>query len=140
MGTQAEFIALHSLTNYIIANEILMYFRSRKKISQDIYLSDTIDVDKDGNALTLGDIIVDESSIFDDVELRIRANILRKCVDKLPDDREKEIIILRYGLSGMPPLTQREVAAKLKISRSYVSRLETKAIQVLKKELSYLEK
>lgn len=116
-----------------IENEILMHFRNRKKSAQDVYISDPIDTDKDGNALTLQDIMADDGSIFEDIELRIRAQELHKRVDAL-EAREREIIRLRYGLGGVAPLTQREVAKKLKISRSYVSRLESKALLQLREE------
>ena len=89
-------------------------------MAQDVYIFDPIDTDKDGNALTLQDIMADESCIFDDIELRMREQQLRKCIETALDGREKEIIKLRYGLGGYKELTQREVAKKLGISRSYV--------------------
>lgn len=115
-----------------IANEILMYFRNRKKSSQDVYISDPIDTDKDGNTLTLQDIMADDGSIFDDIELKLRAEQLHCCIDEMLDSREREILTLRYGLGGTMPLTQREVAQRLGISRSYVSRIEKKAITTLR--------
>lgn len=119
-----------------IENEILMNFRSKKKTAQDVYLFEPIDTDKDGNALTLLDIMADETSMVEEIENKMRAAKLRRLVNELPDQREKEIIILRYGLSGGEPMTQRTVAQKLKISRSYVSRIEKKAIERLREELS----
>lgn len=115
-----------------IENEILMNFRSKKKTAQDVYLFDPIDTDKDGNALTLLDIMADEKSMVEEIEAKLRAQKLRKLVAELPDEREKEIIVLRYGLSGEEPLTQRIVAQKLGISRSYVSRIEKKALERLR--------
>ena len=112
-----------------IANEILMHFRNLKKSSQDLYISDPIDTDKDGNALTLIDIIATDGSLCDEVDLKINSELLYKLVKTELDDREREIIILRYGLCGSMPLTQRECADLLGISRSYVSRIEKRAIE-----------
>ena len=112
-----------------------MHFRSKKKTAQDVYIFDPIDTDKDGNALTLQDIMADESCIFDDIEASIREQELRSNVETVLDKREKEIIKLRYGLSGCVPMTQREVAKKLGISRSYVSRIEKKAIEKLREQM-----
>lgn len=117
-----------------IENEILMYFRSKRKSSQDLYLSDPIDSDNDGNSITLGDIMSDDISIYDCLEQTIRAEHLREAIAKILDSREQEIIILRYGINGAIPLTQREVSDKLNISRSYVSRIEKKALEKLKGE------
>lgn len=118
-----------------IENEILMHFRNRRKSAQDIYISEPIDTDKDGNALTLQDIMADDSSIFDDIELKLRAQQLHKVIDATLGAREREIMWLRYGLDGKRALTQREVAQKLGISRSYVSRLEKKALERLREGL-----
>jgi len=118
-----------------IENEILMHFRSKKKTAQDVYIFDPIDTDKDGNALTLQDIMADESCIFEDIESKMRAQELYKSIEDSLERREKEIITLRYGLGGVGPLTQREVAKKLGISRSYVSRIEKKAIERLREQM-----
>lgn len=118
-----------------IENEILMFFRSKRKTSQDVYIFDPIDTDKDGNALTLQDIMADENCIFDDIEAQMRAQELHGKIALALDEREKEIVCLRYGLSGRQALTQREVAKKLGISRSYVSRIEKKALEKLKNSL-----
>lgn len=115
-----------------IANEILMFFRSRKKNSQEVSINETIDIDKDGNPLTYLDIISTEDTMADDVELKTFLEKLRVFVDERLFGREKEIIILRYGLKGYAPKTQREVAEHLGISRSYVSRIEKKALLELK--------
>ena len=112
-----------------------MHFRSKKKTAQDVYIFDPIDTDKDGNALTLQDIMADESCIFDDIEARMREQELRKSVETALEGREKEIIKIRYGLGGRAPLTQREAAKKLGISRSYVSRIEKKAIERLRQHM-----
>lgn len=114
-----------------IENEILMYFRSLKKSSQDVFISDPIDTDKDGNVLTLLDVIADDSSIIDDIDTKIKIDRLGKYINDALSPRERLIIELRFGLGGRQPLTQREVAQKLKISRSYVSRLEKKALSDL---------
>ena len=115
-----------------IANEILMYFRSQKKLQNDVSINDTIDVDKDGNPLTYLDIISVEENIADDVDLRIHTARLNELVNSKLDDRERQILTLRYGLKGYKPMTQREVAAYLNISRSYVSRIEKHALETLK--------
>lgn len=117
-----------------VQNEILMYFRSSKKTSQEISINETIDIDKDGNPLTYLDIISVEDSTCEDIELNMYIERLRELVDSSLTGREKEIIILRYGLMGYEPKTQREVAKHLKISRSYVSRIEKKALILLKEK------
>ena len=117
-----------------VENEILMHFRSGKKSANDIHISDPIDTDKDGNSLTLMDIIADDENIDERVELRLSVSKLYKYINSALSGREREIIILRYGLSGKPPLTQREVAKILDISRSYVSRIEKKALGILKEK------
>ncbi len=116
-----------------VENEILMYFRNQKKSSQDISMSEPIDTDSEGNPLTLSDIIFTDDTISDDIDKKMKIEKLRKCINAMPDGREKEIIIRRYGLNGCFPLTQREIADKLHISRSYVSRIEKKAIEDLRK-------
>ena len=115
-----------------IQNEILMFFRSQKKLQCEVSINDTIDIDKDGNPLTYLDIISVEEDIADEIDLKIHISKLKKLVDCTLDAREKEIITLRYGLSGYKPRTQREVAKYLGISRSYVSRLEKKALDALR--------
>ncbi len=116
-----------------IENEILMNFRSMKKFAGDIYINEPVDVDKDGNTLTLMELMDDGTDIHEQVDLLIRSRQLYQFLDKCLDKRELEIIIYRYGLYGTKPHTQNEVADKLGISRSYVSRLEKKAIDKLKK-------
>ncbi len=115
-----------------VENEILMHFRSMKKSAGDLYINEPIDTDKDGNALTLMDIIEDGSDLEEEVDLSIHSKQLHKFLAKCLDTRELEIIIHRYGLYGNRALTQKEVAKELNISRSYVSRLEKKALQKLK--------
>lgn len=115
-----------------IANEILMYFRSRKKLQNEVSINDTIDIDKDGNPLTYLDIISVDENIAAEIDLNNHTGRLRELVESVLDEREREIIVLRYGLKGYQPLTQREVAAHLGISRSYVSRIEKKALEELR--------
>ena len=120
-----------------LQNEILMYFRAKKKFAAETSLSDAVEIDKDGNPLTYMDIIACEDTIADDLDLKMRSQQMIKALNRVLDDRQREIIILRYGLcEGKKPLTQREVAEKLKISRSYVSRIEKSALAKLKCELS----
>ena len=112
-----------------------MYFRNVKKTAQDVYISDTIDTDRDGNSLTYMDVMADEDTLFEDIDLKIRTGNLYKVVESCLLPREREIITLRYGLYGRKPLTQRETADKLGISRSYVSRIEKKALETLRRKL-----
>ena len=114
-----------------IQNEILMHFRSQKKLSAEVSLNETIDVDRDGNPLTYIDVLSCEESFCDDIERKISSERAAGLVNTLLSDRERQIIVLRYGLQGGEPLTQREVAEKLRISRSYVSRIEKGAIEKL---------
>ena len=121
-----------------VQNEILMYFRSRKKASYEVSINETIDVDKDGNPLTYLDIMSTEDTMAEDIEMEGYVKRVRELVDKRLKGREREIIILRYGLMGYEPKTQREVAERLKISRSYVSRIEKRALEMLKSEFGGL--
>ena len=114
-----------------IQNEILMHFRSQKKLSAEVSLCDTIDVDRDGNPLTYMDVIASEENMTEDVDRKLCSAKALRLVDSVLDARERQIIRLRYGLGGGEPLAQREVAQKLGISRSYVSRLEKAAIDKL---------
>lgn len=117
-----------------IANEILMNFRSQKKTAGDIYIDEPIETDRDGNQLTLIDIISDNDCILEQIDLNIKAEQLYRFLGECLDERELTIISHRYGLFGNNPLTQREVAEKLDISRSYVSRIEKKALTTLKRK------
>ncbi len=116
-----------------IENEILMYFRNLKKTAGDVYINDPIDTDKDGNALTLLDIFAEDDSIIDDLDLKFKTQQLHEYIRDVLSPREQRIILFRYGIGGRKPLTQREVAVKLGISRSYVSRIEKKALEKLQK-------
>lgn len=118
-----------------IENEILMHFRAQKKFQGEVSLSDSIDADQDGNALELMDVVGVDDTMLDDLYDRESALRLRQLVQTHLTAREAEIIRLRYGLGGTMPLTQREVAAAFGISRSYVSRIEKKALEKLRIEL-----
>ncbi len=126
-------IKLSSYASRCIENEILMYFRNNRKSAQDISLNDTIDTDKDGNPLTLMDIMASDMDVAEDVDTKLRLDVLAEYIDEVLTDREKEIIIRRYGLNGKKVLTQRELADSLNISRSYISRIEKKALEKLRK-------
>ena len=108
-----------------------MHFRSLKKTAQDVSINDPIETDKDGNDLSLIDVIADDGNIFEKIDLRIKTENLKKFMDEVLTPREKIIISLRFGLISGKENTQREVAEKLKISRSYVSRIEKKALKKL---------
>lgn len=105
-----------------IANEILMYFRSQKKLQGEVSLSETIESDREGNALQLMDVIGVDDTMLEDLYDRDSALRLRRLVKECLTQRESEVIRLRYGLGGTVPLTQREIASTFGISRSYVSR------------------
>ena len=114
-----------------IQNEILMHFRSQKKLAAEVSLNDTIDVDRDGNPLTYMDVISSDESMEEEVERKIYTARALHYVKTVLSDRERQIIIMRYGLGGRRVMTQREVAEALKISRSYVSRIEKSALDKL---------
>ena len=127
------------LSTYVsrcIDNEILMYLRSTKKLNSEVYLNDTIGKDKDDNVVTLEEVLEnDERSIEDIVDLKMKIKKLYKKMKEVLKDRERTIIELRFGLNGEKPKTQHEIAESMGISRSYVSRIETKAIWKLSEEL-----
>ena len=115
-----------------IQNEILMFFRSQKKSACEVSINETIDIDRDGNPLTYSDIISVEDTIAEDLDLKVHSEKAINLIKNILCEREREIIILRYGLLTEKPYTQKEVAKKLKISRSYVSRIEKRALEKLK--------
>ena len=115
-------IKLATYASRCIENEILMYFRGQKKLQGEVSLSDSIDIDKEGNALQLMDVVGVDDTMLEDLHDRDSAEKVRTLVQERLTARESEIIRLRYGLGGTVPLTQREVAATFGISRSYVSR------------------
>ena len=118
-----------------IENEVLMYFRSIRKSNQDLHFGDPIEASKDGTALTLMDVIADEVNVADEIDKKAKLQRLKVLLQTSLDDREKEIIKLRYGIGADKELTQREVAKLLGISRSYVSRIETSVLKRLRQML-----
>lgn len=127
------------LSTYVsrcIDNEILMYLRSSKKLNAEVYLNDTIGKDKDDNVVTLEEVLEnDDRTIEEIVDLKMKIKKLYKKMKEVLKDRERTIIELRFGLNGKMPKTQNEIASSMGISRSYVSRIETKAINKLNKEM-----
>ncbi|MBQ8025031.1 MAG: RNA polymerase sporulation sigma factor SigK [Oscillospiraceae bacterium] len=126
-------VRLATYASRCVENEILMYFRREKKTASDVSLSDSIDTDKDGNSISLMDILSTDEDMFEDLSSRETRSRLTRYLTQCLTEREAEILAMRYGLGGGAPLTQREAAAKLGISRSYVSRIEKKALQKLRK-------
>ena len=127
-------IHLATYASRCIENEILMFFRNQKKTAQDVFISDPIDTDKDGNTLTLIDVIADKSDSADEIDTKIKVEKLGVILPVCLTERERLIIEMRYGLCGREELTQREIAKKLNISRSYVSRIEKSALEKLRKQ------
>lgn len=125
-------IKLSSYASRCIENEILMFFRNNRKSSQDVSLNDTIDTDKDGNPLTLMDIMASDMDVAQDVDTKLHLEVLNAYINEVLTPREKEVIIKRYGIGGGKVQTQRELAKKLNISRSYISRIEKKALEKLR--------
>lgn len=115
-----------------IENEIFMHFRVKKKSAVEISMDEPIDTDNEGNPLTFTDIIYCDETVFDDVDLKMKSEKLYEYLENIKDERNKQIIIMRYGLYDTDPMTQREIAKKLGISRSYVSRIEKKTIEELR--------
>lgn len=115
-----------------VENEILMHFRSQRKSAQDVSLSDYIETGTDGAALSLMDVVAEDSDLLEQVAMRESVEQLRSCLDTCLTDQERLVIRLRYGLDGYAPQRQREVASITGISRSYVSRIEKRALQKLR--------
>lgn len=118
-----------------VENEILMHFRSQRKSSQDVSLSDYIETGTDGAALSLMDVVSDDEDLLEAVSRRESMQRVSRAVEHCLTEQERQVICLRYGLNGKPPQRQREVAAATGISRSYVSRIEKRALQKLRREL-----
>jgi len=118
-----------------VENEILMYFRAQRKSSQDVSLSDYIETGSDGTALSLMDVVAEDADLLETVSTRERIVQVRRAVEEQLQGQEKQVIFLRYGLGGNAPMRQREVAQILGISRSYVSRIEKRALGKLKTAL-----
>lgn len=125
-------IKLSSYASRCIENEILMHFRNLKKSSQNISLEDAVDIDKDGNTLKLMDLLSIDDDFADNLDKKLNLQKINKYLTETLTKRELQIINLRYGLNGSKPLTQREVSSIMNISRSYVSRIEKKALEKLK--------
>ena len=127
------------LSTYVsrcIDNEILMYFRATKKLGAEVYLNEPIGKDKDDNVITLQEVLEnDDKSVEDSVDLKMKIKVLYEKMKTILKDRERSILELRFGLDGHKPKTQIEIAEQMGISRSYVSRIETKAIHKLSKEI-----
>ena len=115
-----------------VENEILMHFRSQKKSANDVSLSDYIDTGTEGAALSLMDVVAEDCDLLEQVSSRELALQVRQVVRDCLTEQEKQVVELRYGLGGQPPLRQREVADRTGISRSYVSRIEKRALQKLR--------
>ena len=118
-----------------IENEILMYFRSQRKNAQDVSLSDYIETGNDGAALSLMDVVSDEADLLEQVADREAVEKLKREVDRCLTPQERQVVVLRYGLGGEEPCRQREVARRTGISRSYVSRIEKRALEKLKEAI-----
>lgn len=118
-----------------IENEILMHFRGQKKSATDVSLSDYIETGKDGTSLSLMDVVCSDEDVFEQLSEQELIRRMSRAVQTVLEPREREILRMRYGLSGATPLTQREVAEQCGISRSYVSRIEKKALRKLREEL-----
>lgn len=127
-------IRLATYASRCIENEILMFFRGKKKDANVVSINEPIDVDSEGNPLTLIDIISTDDTISDDIDLKRKCETLYVLIEALSDERDREIIIKRYGLYGQKEMTQNEIAKQLGISRSYVSRIEKKVILELRNQ------
>ena len=129
-------VKLSTYVSRCIDNEILMYFRATKKLSSEFYLNDPIGKDKDDNVVTLQEVLEnDEKAVEDSVDLKMKVKTLYDKMKTVLKDRERTILELRFGLGGNRPRTQMQIAKEMGISRSYVSRIETKAINKLSKEI-----
>ena len=118
-----------------IQNEILMHFRAQKKVTSEVSLNETIDVDRDGNPLTYIDVICCDEDVAEEIDRKMMTGKMLSYIDTLLTTRERQIVLMRYGLCGFHSCTQREVAQALNISRSYVSRIEKSALEKLKSAL-----
>lgn len=125
-------VRLATYASRCIENEILMHFRAARKLQGEVSLSDSLDTDNDGNALSLMDVISVDDNMLEELDAKDSCVKVRKCVETCLTEREADVIRMRFGLDGTEPLTQREIAAKYGISRSYVSRIEKKAVEKLR--------
>lgn len=134
-----NFDATNKLATYAarcIENEILMYFRSMRKSAQDVSLSDCIETGADGTPLELMEVVGSDTDLFDRISARESIREVRDAVQSSLTEQERRVITLRYGLDGKPPMKQREAAAAAGISRSYVSRIEKRALEKLRRTLA----
>ena len=115
-----------------VQNEVLMYFRSQKKYAQEANLQDAIEVDKEGNPLTILDVMRVEDDIVEQIDLKNRTSLAMQALKNVLDERERTILCLRFGLNGQAPMTQHKIAEKMGISRSYVSRIEKGALEKIR--------
>lgn len=129
-------IHLATYCSKCIENELLMHFRMGKKSTNDVYFGDSIELDKDGNPLLVSDLLSDGSDMACDLEKKLKWEKVADIIANLDNEREKTIICMRYGLNNKKPLTQREVAQKLGISRSYVSRIENSVLEKIRNEFN----
>ena len=118
-----------------VENEILMYFRSQRKSAQDVSLSDYIETGADGAPLALMDVISEDCDLLEEISGREAVGLLRRAVERCLTEQERQVVVLHYGLGGGAPLRQRQVAEKLGISRSYISRIEKRALGKLRQAL-----
>ena len=128
-------VRLSTYVSRCVENEILMFFRSQRKLQGEVSLSDTLDAEGEGGSLSLMDTLQVDDTMLEDLSAKDAGKVVRVCVDQCLDDREKMVITLRYGLNGRHPLTQREIAKQCGISRSYVSRIEKKALEKLREKM-----
>lgn len=128
-------VRLATYASRCIENEILMHFRAQKKLQGEVSLADTLESAGEGGSLSLMDVIAVDDTMLEDLDTRDACRKVRHCVDTCLTPRERSIIICRYGLDGNPPQPQRVIAAKCGISRSYVSRIEKKALEKLEKAM-----
>ena len=128
-------VRLATYASRCIENEILMYFRSRKKLQSEVSLADTLESAGEGGGLSLMDVIAVDDTMLEELDARDAQQKVRRCVNACLTPRERTIIVQRYGLDNRPPRTQREVAARCGISRSYVSRLEKRALEKLEEAM-----
>ena len=131
----AKGVRLATYAARCVENEILMYFRSQRKSSQDVSLSDYIETGADGAALSLMDVVSDDEDLLERVSSRETRQELLRAVDRCLTEQERQVIVMRYGLGGRAPSRQREVAQAIGISRSYVSRIEKRALEKLRRAL-----
>lgn len=128
-------VRLATYASRCIENEILMHFRAQRKLQGEVSLSDSLDAEDENGSLSLMDVLKVDDTMLDDLSAKDAGRAVRARVESCLDEREKLVISLRYGLTGEPPLTQREIAQQCGISRSYISRIEKKALEKLRAAL-----